>query len=173
MLHNLVSFLHKCTRRPAPPHLGVRLARRARFTIERLAIRLVPSTIWFSDYASDGDWGNVDNWIDDRGHNRLPGPDDDVIIGSYEYPVVTVPPSVSPVHIHSLNLDHWLTVQSGADLQIDAPLAMGFSAHLTVNGNLEDAGGISFGSANGAIKDYGSMELGTDSYVYNTMRMRG
>jgi flagellar basal body rod protein FlgG len=51
----------------------------SRLWVEPLEDRILLSTVFWNNPAG-GDWGRLDNWVDDQGVHRQPGPDDDVVI---------------------------------------------------------------------------------------------
>jgi hypothetical protein len=62
-------------RRPGPDLTRWRVPR-----LEGLEGRLAPATVSWVGSPFGGPWGDADNWVDDQGAHRVPGPNDDVII---------------------------------------------------------------------------------------------
>ena len=118
---------------------------------------VLPSVVTWTAVGSDGvtpapgDWSNFQNWTDDRGMHRLPGPGDDVFINA---PAVKVDHYTGIDTIRSLHIVGELMIDGGTLVVTDgihlqeAVLSLGPTATLAISGtqNLDGSGSVLFSS---------------------------
>jgi RHS repeat-associated protein len=159
---------------------------------ETLEGRVLPSTVTWINPAG-GDWDTAANWQDDKGVNRLPGPNDDAVINVAGNVTITHSQNVTDT-IKSLTAGDPLTLSGGTlsvsgNLSNSSPItlsggtltnatvlsgtlltATGNSTldGVTLGGDLEINAGIVVTAVNGLTLQDGKVGLNSPNYLYHT-----
>jgi hypothetical protein len=145
------TFAGKVTRKRPPQRCPAYFRPR----LEALEDRLAPaSVVTWTGADNNGEWDDANNWQDNLGHNRLPGPNDLALIT--QAGITVVHDQAVPDSIYGIQSEAMLTLSAGS-LAIASPSTV--DAGLAWQGGTLTGGGTLTVSAGGALSINSSVVL--------------
>src|SRR5262245_61062769 len=151
------------------PHIS----RRHSVCLESLEDRTLPATV-FWNVDADGFWDEANNWRDDQGVGRLPGPDDDVVIDRPATSITVTLRTSAPVR-SLISRETFVLIFGGAlsparDSELHGPFTLSGGTRagagtLTVHGLFTWTGGFFEGPATTVIPSEATLQVGGELLV--------